>query len=63
MNKDLAKEIRDARGQFIHVHLNVGTNILGTEANLPRFGTVWFDNRCIGQAVIGNVQIPVTENL
>ena len=47
MNKEIEKYIRNACGRFIGVHCNARIKILRTEANLPNFGAVWYDNRCI----------------
>ena len=47
MNKELVKGVRDACGRFVHVRCNAVTSIIRTEATLPVFVTVWFDNRCI----------------
>ena len=47
MNNELVKETRDTRGKFVRVQCNSGTKIISTEANLPWFLTVWFDNICI----------------
>ena len=47
MNKVPVKDIRNTCGRFICVHYNTGTSTIRTEATLPGFGTVWFDDRCI----------------
>ena len=47
MNKEIFKDIRDVCGRFVRVHCNAVTRIIRTEATLPVFGTVCFDNRCI----------------
>ena len=47
MKNELVKDIRDACGGFVHVHCNAVTRIIMTEATLPVFVTVWFDDRCI----------------
>ena len=41
------KEIRNACGRFVCVHCNVATRLIRTEATLPAFGTLWFDDRYI----------------
>ena len=37
------KDICNACGRFFYVHFNARTRIVRTEATLPSFRTVWFD--------------------
>ena len=47
MNKELMKDICDTHGRFFCVLCNVGTRSIRTEATLPGYRIVWFDDRCI----------------
>ena len=41
------KEIINTHEWLFRVHCNAVTSIIITEVTLPRFGTIWYDGRCI----------------